>query len=104
MIIDISEQVLAKLQYRNLAMFDSKTLNRISVKRQMITWLEQNVGEYYGEVEQDRSRAYQGAGWEWGSRSETVYQHAYAVAQVYTTWFVKIDDEAAATMFRLKFL
>ena len=98
MIIDISEQVLEKLQYRNLAMFDSKTLNLISVKRQMISWLEQNVGEYYGEVEQDRSRAYTGAGWEWGSRSEVVGD------QFQTTWFVKIDDEAAATMFRLKFL
>jgi hypothetical protein len=98
-IIDISEQVMARFQYQNLV-----KRNPVSVKRQMITWLEQNVGEYYGEVEQDRSRAYTGAGWEWGSRSETVYQHAYAVAQVQTTWFVKIDDEAAATMFRLKFL
>ena len=98
MIIDISEQVLAKLQYRNLAMFDSKTLNRISVKRQMITWLEQNVGEYYGEVEQNNSRAYTGAGWEWGSRAET------AGDQFQITWFVTIDDEAAATMFKLKFL
>lgn len=99
MIIDISEQVMARLQYQNLV-----KRNPVSVKRQMITWLEQNVGEYYGEVEQNNSRAYQGAGWEWGSRPETVYQHAYAVAQVHTTWFVKIDDEAAATMFRLKFL
>jgi hypothetical protein len=98
-IIDISEQVMARFQYQNLV-----KRNPVSVKRQMITWLEQNVGEYYGEVEQDRSRAYTGAGWEWGTRSETVYQHAYAVAQVQTTWFVKIDDEAAATMFRLKFL
>lgn len=104
MIIDISEQVLAKLQYRNLAMFDSKTLNRISVKRQMISWLEQNVGEYYGEVEQNDSRAYTGNGWEWGTRWETVYSQPYAIGQVQTTWFVKIDDEAAATMFKLKFL
>ena len=101
MIIDISEQVLARFQYQDLAEKNTVTL---SIKKQMISWLEQNVGEYYGEVEQDRSRAYTGAGWEWGTRSETVYQHAYAVAQVYTTWFVKIDDEAAATMFRLKFL
>lgn len=99
MIIDISQQVMARFQYQNLV-----KRNPVSVKRQMITWLEQNVGEYYGEVEQDRSRAYTGAGWEWGSRSETVQQHAYAVAQVHTTWFVKIDNEAAATMFRLKFL
>ena len=101
MIIDISEQVMAKLQYRELP---KKNTVALSIKKQMISWLEQNVGEYYGEVEQDRSRAYTGAGWEWGTQSETVYQHAYAVAQVQTTWFVKIDDEAAATMFRLKFL
>ena len=76
----------------------------LSIKRQMITWLEQNVGEYYGEVEQNDSRAYTGAGWEWGTRHETVYEHAYAVGQVHVTWFVKIDDETAATMFRLQFL
>jgi hypothetical protein len=70
----------------------------------MISWLEQNVGEYYGEVEQERSRAYTGAGWEWGTRSETVYSHPYRHQEFQTTWFVKIDDEAAATMFRLKFL
>ena len=101
MIIDISEQVLARLQYRELA---KKNTVALSIKKQMISWLEQNVGEYYGEVEQDRRRAYQGAGWEWGTRQETVYVHAYAVGKVQTTWFVKIDDEAAATMFRLKFL
>jgi hypothetical protein len=94
-IIDISEQVLARLQYRELA---KKNTVALSIKKQMISWLEQNVGEYYGEVEQDRRRAYQGAGWEWGTRSETVGDHFQ------TTWFVKIDDEAAATMFRLKFL
>ena len=93
MIIDISEQILARFQYQNLV-----KRNTVSIKKQMISWLEQNVGEYYGEVEQDRSRAYTGAGWEWGSRSEVVGD------QFQTTWFVKIDDEAAATMFRLKFL
>jgi hypothetical protein len=94
-IIDISEQVMARFQYQNLA---KRNRFMLSIKRQMITWLEQNVGEYYGEVEQDRSRTYTGAGWEWGSRSEVVGD------QFQTTWFVKIDDEAAATMFRLKFL
>ena len=101
MIIDISEQVLARFQYQDLA---EKNTVALSIKKQMISWLEQNVGEYYGEVEQDRSRVYTGAGWEWGTRQETVYVHAYAVGKVQTTWFVKIDDEAAATMFRLKFL
>jgi hypothetical protein len=100
-IIDISEQVLARLQYRELP---EKNTVALSIKKQMISWLEQNVGEYYGEVEQDRSRVYTGAGWEWGTRQETVYVHAYAVGKVQTTWFVKIDNEAAATMFRLKFL
>jgi len=97
-IIDISEQVLVH--------FDNagQTRHQSSTKKQMISWLEENVGEYYGEVEQDRSRVYTGAGWEWGTRQETVYLHAYAVGKVQTTWFVKIDDEAAATMFRLKFL
>ena len=101
MIIDISEQVLERFQYQDLAEKNTVTL---SIKKQMISWLEQNVGEYYGEVEQDRSRAYTGAGWEWGTRQETVYVHAYAVGKVQTTWFVKIDDEAAATMFMLRFL
>ena len=98
MIIDISEQVLAH--------FDNAGRNRswYSTKKQMISWLEENVGEYYGEVEQDRNRVYTGAGWEWGTRQETVYVHAYAVGKVQTTWFVKIDNESAATMFRLKFL
>lgn len=99
MIIDISEQVLARFQYQNLAKRNRFTL---SIKRQMITWLEQNVGEYYGEVEQNNSKAYQGAGWEWGTRSETVFTNTGIGVQ--TTWFVKIDDEAAATMFKLKFL
>jgi putative transport protein len=55
----------------------------------MISWLEQNVGAYYREVEQEHGRAYVGSGWEWGTRSETVGD------QFQTTWFVKIDDEAA---------
>jgi len=102
-IIDISEQVLARFRYRQLPEQNTVAL---SIKKQMISWLEQNVGEYYGEVEQDRSRVYTGAGWEWGTRQETVYSQPYAIGQVQTqtTWFVKIDDEAAATMFRLKFL
>jgi hypothetical protein len=94
-IIDISEQVMARLQYRELA---KKNTMALSIKKQMISWLEQNVGAYYREVEQEHGRAYVGAGWEWGTRSETVGD------QFQTTWFVKIDDEAAATMFRLKFL
>ena len=100
MIIDISEQVLSRFQYQDLAEKNTVTL---SIKKQMISWLEQNVGEYYGEVEQDRNRVYTGAGWEWGTRSETVYSHPSGTG-FQTTWFVKIDDEAAATMFRLKFL
>ena len=98
MIIDISEQVLAH--------FDNAGRDRswYSTKKQMISWLEENVGEYYGEVEQERSRAYTGNGWEWGTRQETVYSQPYAIGQVQTTWFVKIDNEAAATMFSLKFL
>ena len=92
MIIDISEQVLAH--------FDNAGRDRSqpSTKKQMISWLEQNVGEYYGEIAQDYWRAYSGNGWEWGTRSVRVGD------QSQTTWFVKIDDEAAATMFRLKFL
>jgi len=100
-IIDISEQVLARFQYQDLAKIHTMAL---SIKKQMISWLEQNVGEYYGEVEQERSTAYTGNGWEWGARRETVYSQPYAIGQVQTTWFVKIDDEAAATMFQLKFL
>ena len=101
MIIDISEQVMARFRYRQLPEQNTAAL---SIKKQMISWLEENVGEYYGEVEQTNNRAYTGNGWEWGTRSETVYSQPYAIGQVQTTWFVKIDDEAAATMFRLKFL
>ena len=101
MIIDISEQVMARLQYRELP---KKNTVALSIKKQMISWLEQNGGEYYGEVEQESGRVYAGVGWEWGTRRETVYSQPYAIGQVQTTWFVKIDDEAAATMFRLKFL
>ena len=100
MIIDISEQVMAKLQYRELP---KKNTVALSIKKQMITWLEQNVGAYHREVEQEHGRSYVGLGWEWGTRSETVYSHPSGTG-FQTTWFVKIDDEAAATMFRLKFL
>jgi hypothetical protein len=99
-IIDISEQVLERFQYQDLAEKNTVTL---SIKKQMISWLEQNVGEYHREVEQEHGRAYIGSGWEWGTRSETVYTHPSGTG-FQTTWFVKIDDEAAATMFRLKFL
>jgi len=95
-IIDISEQVLARLQYRDRS--KSPTDPTVNTKKSMISWLEQNVGAYYREVEQEHGRAYVGSGWEWGTRSETVGD------QFQTTWFVKIDNEAAATMFRLKFL
>jgi hypothetical protein len=92
-IIDISEQILARLQYQNL-----EKRNAVSIKKQMISWLEENVGAYQIEITPLNGRAYVGAGWEWGSRSEIIED----IWQ--TTWFVKIDDEAAATMFRLKFL
>ena len=97
MIIDISEQVLAH--------FDNAGRNRswYSTKKQMISWLEENVGAYHREVEQEHGRAYVGLGWEWGTRSETVYSHPSGTG-FQTTWFVKIDDETAATMFRLQFL
>ena len=99
MIIDISKQVMARFRYRQLPEQNTVAL---SIKRQMISWLEENVGEYYGEVEQTDSRAYTGNGWEWGTRQETVFTNTGVGVQ--TTWFVKIDDEAADTMFRLKFL
>jgi hypothetical protein len=95
MIIDISEQVMARYQYQNLP---KKNRFTFSIKKQMISWLEQNVGAYQIEITAEHGRSYVGAGWEWGSRSETVGLHFQ------TTWFVKINDEAAATMFRLKFL
>jgi len=99
-IIDISEQVFARLQYRELP---EKNTMALSIKKQMISWLEENVGAYYREVEQEHGKVYVGAGWEWGTRSETLYTHPSGRG-FQTTWFVKIDDEAAATMFRLKFL
>jgi hypothetical protein len=84
MIIDISEQVLSG--------------NRVNVKKQMISWLEENIGEYYGEVTEEHRGAYVGSGWEWGAKSEVVDD------RYITTWFVDIADERAATMFILKFL
>jgi len=99
-IIDISEQVLARLQYRELA---KKNTVALSIKKQMITWLEQNIGAYHKEVIYGGGRAYIGSGWEWGTRTETLCTHPSGTG-FQTTWFVKIDDEAAATMFRLKFL
>ena len=93
MIIDISEQVLARLQYRDLS--KSPT---VRIKKQMIDWLEENVGDYYKEVIFGGGRAYTGSGWQWGTRSERVDD------RFITTWFVEIDDDQLATMFILKFL
>ena len=93
MIIDISEQVLARFRSQDLV-----KRNTVGIKKQMISWLEQNVGAYRKEVIYGGGRAYIGSGWEWGTQSVKVGD------QFQTTWFVKIDDEAAATMFRLKFL
>jgi hypothetical protein len=92
-IIDISEQVLARFRSQDLV-----KRNTVGIKKQMISWLEQNVGAYQIEITPENGRAYVGAGWEWGTQSVKVGD------QFQTTWFVKIDDEAAATMFRLKFL
>lgn len=91
MIIDITDQVLSELHHREFAMFNP----RMSAKKKIITWLEENVGPYHGEIEHT---VYVGSGWKWGTRSEIVNDIFH------TTWFVEIDDEAAATMFILKFL
>jgi hypothetical protein len=64
----------------------------------MISWLEQNVGSFQIEKCPESGRVYAGVGWEWGTRSVLIAD------QYQTTWFVKIDDEAAATMFMLRFL
>ena len=93
MIIDISEQVLARFQYQNLVKIDP-----VGIKKQMISWLEQNVGSFQIEITPESGRVYAGVGWEWGTRSVLIAD------QYQTTWFVKIDDEAAATMFMLRFL
>lgn len=97
MIINIPNSVLAKFWIKELELPKKNTV-ALGIKKQLITWLEQNVGEYYGEVEQEHGRAHVGLGWEWGTRSVLIADHYQ------TTWFVKIDNEAAATMFRLKFL
>jgi hypothetical protein len=72
-----------------------------SIKSQMISWFEQNVGPLV-DLDLDNS-IYTGDGWKWfkhviydtGSQGEHV---------TYTTYFVDILDERAATMFILKFL
>ena len=73
-----------------------------SIKSQMISWFEQNIGPFSKEPDLDNS-IYTGNGWKWfkhviydtGSHGKTIS---------YTTYFVEIDDERVATMFRLKFL
>jgi len=73
-----------------------------SIKSQMISWFEQNVGPLVN-CDLDNS-IYTGDEWKWfkhviydtGSQGQTVI--------TYTTYFVDIADERIATMFRLKFL
>ena len=92
MIIDITKRVGFPLVWPH----------RESIKSQMLSWFEQNVGSFSKEPDLDNS-IYTGNGWKWfkhviydtGSQGQTV---------TYTSYFVEIDDEVVATMFRLKFL
>ena len=90
MIIDITKQLWRR-----------RHKEKQSIKSQMISWFEQNVGPLV-DLDLDNSE-YTGDGWKWfkhviydtGSQGEHV---------TYTTYFVDIADERIATMFRLKFL
>jgi hypothetical protein len=92
MIIDITKRVGFPLRHKE----------KESIKSQMIYWFEKNIGPFSKEPDLDNS-IYTGDGWKWfkhviydtGSQGQTV---------TYTSYFVEIDDEVAATMFRLKFL
>jgi hypothetical protein len=91
MIIDITKKLWLPLRHKE----------KQSIKSQMISWFEQNVGPVV-DLDLDNS-IYTGDGWKWfkhvvydtGSQGQTV---------TYTSYFVDIADERVATMFRLKFL
>lgn len=63
------------------------------------TWLEENVGEYYGrETDSITSDREIGAGWEFGSSCEDDGKGYLKIG-----WIVDIADEQLATMFMLRF-
>jgi hypothetical protein len=91
MIIDITKRVGFPLRHKE----------KQSIKSQMISWFEQNVGLVVN-CDLDNS-IYTGDGWKWFKH--VTYDTGSQGQQVtYTSYFVEIADEAAATMFRLKFL
>ena len=72
-----------------------------SIKSQMISWFEENIGLLV-KCDLDNSIC-TGDGWKWFKN--VIYDTGSQGQQVtYTSYFVEIDDEVAATMFRLKFL
>jgi len=91
MIINITKRVGFPLRHKE----------KQSIKIQMISWFEQNVGPVVN-CDLDNS-IYTGDEWKWFKH--VVYDTGSQGQQVtYTSYFVEIADEAAATMFRLKFL
>jgi len=62
------------------------------------TWLEENVGQYYGRESGITSDREIGSGWEFGAFSE-----ADDKGNLKISWFVDIADEQLATMFMLRF-
>jgi hypothetical protein len=91
MIIDITKRVGWPLRHRE----------KKSIKSQMLYWFEQNVGPVVN-CDLDNS-IYTGNGWKWFKH--VIYDTGSQGQQVtYTSYFVEIDNELVATMFRLKFL
>jgi hypothetical protein len=91
MIISITKKVGFPLSHKE----------KQSIKSQMISWFEQNVGPVVN-CDLDNS-IYTGDRWKWFKH--VVYETGSQGQQVtYTSYFVDITDERVATMFRLKFL
>jgi len=91
MIIDITKRLWLPLRHKD----------KQSIKSQMISWFEQNVGPVVN-CDLDNS-IYTGDEWKWFKH--VIYDTGSQGQQVtYTSYFVDIADERVATMFRLKFL
>ena len=91
MIIDVSHVMLG----------DPPTHRRPGgrIARQAIrNWLEDNVGEYYGEDNQVDKSVSVGSGWEFGTYS--IHNQAHDIS---ISWQVDIADEQLALMFMLRF-
>ena len=68
------------------------------VREAIRTWLEENVGQYYGEDNQVDKSVSIGSGWEFGT-----YSIPNRANDISISWQVNIADERLALMFTLRF-